>query len=102
MSKFLRAHLGFFGRRGSVDTRGRLDPTSIGPTTRNEEKIMLFDRNQFIVDEEGNVKSVVMDIEDYRKIEEFLLDEGLAIAMKESANDEEVDVEEYKRIIAKK
>ncbi|MFI5201794.1 MAG: antitoxin [Candidatus Kapaibacterium sp.] len=63
---------------------------------------MLLESKSFIVDESGNVKSVVLDYKDYQKLEEVLLDEGLAQAMKESAMDEEVDLEEAKRIVGRK
>lgn len=53
----------------------------------------------YIVDETGNPKSVVIDFESFNKIENPLLDYGLGKAMEEVENDEEIDIEEAKRIV---
>ncbi len=50
----------------------------------------------FIVDDDGEVQSVILDYKSYKKIEELLLDYGLLRAMEEVAEDEEVDLEEAK------
>jgi hypothetical protein len=63
---------------------------------------MLFDSKSFIVDKDGAVKSVILDYKEYQKLEEILLDEGLAQAMRETADDEEVDLDEARRIIGKR
>lgn len=52
----------------------------------------------YIVDDEGNIKSVVMDYEHYKKIENILLDIGLGKAMEEVADDEEIDFDEAKKV----
>lgn len=48
----------------------------------------------FIVNDEGEIQSVVLDYKSYKNIEELLLDHGLLKAMEEVAEDEEVDLEE--------
>ncbi len=50
----------------------------------------------FIVDNDGEVQSVILDYKSYQKIEELLLDYGLLKATEEVAEDEEVDLEEAK------
>lgn len=48
----------------------------------------------FIVNDEGEVQSVILGYKSYKKIEELLLDYGLMKAMEEVAEDEEVNLEE--------
>lgn len=48
----------------------------------------------FIVNDEGEIQSVVLDYKSYKNIEELLLDHGLLKAMEEVAEDEEVNLEE--------
>ncbi len=50
----------------------------------------------YIVDESGDIKKVILDYESFKKIEELLLDMGLAKAMEEALDDEEVDLEQAK------
>lgn len=52
----------------------------------------------YIVDDDGNPKSVVIDYDKFKKLERVLLDYGLGKAMEEVELDEEVDLEEAKRI----
>lgn len=52
----------------------------------------------YITDRKGNIKSVVIDYNTYKKIEEVLLDYGLGKAMEEVINDEEFDLETAKTI----
>lgn len=52
----------------------------------------------YIVDDEGKPKAVVIDYDQFRKMESALLDYGLGKAMEEVENDEEVDLDEAKRI----
>ncbi len=52
---------------------------------------------QFLVDEKGKVKSVVLDYEDYKQIEELLLDNTLGNLMSQIADEEEVDLEKAKK-----
>ena len=52
----------------------------------------------YIVDDEGNIKAVVMDFELYKKIEDLILDLGLTKAMEEIADDREIDLEYAKKI----
>ena len=56
----------------------------------------------YIVDEAGNIESVVLDYKSFKKMEELILDMGLAKAMEEVEDDEEVDLEEAKRIMGAK
>ncbi len=50
----------------------------------------------YIVDESGDIKKVILDYESFKKIEELILDLGLAKAMEEALDDEEVDLEQAK------
>ncbi len=50
----------------------------------------------YIVDESGDIKNVIIDYKSFKKIEELLLDMGLAKAMEEALDDEEVDLEQAK------
>ncbi len=57
----------------------------------------MSDTKQFIVDESGAIKSVVLDYDIYRKMEELILDAGLQKAMDEVENEEEISLEEAKQ-----
>ncbi len=48
---------------------------------------------EYITDQSGNIKSVVLDYQTFKKIEEILVDYGLGKAMEEVQDDEEVDLE---------
>lgn len=48
----------------------------------------------YIVDETGKVKKVVLDYDVFKKLEELMLDLGLAKAMEEVSDDEELSLEE--------
>ena len=52
----------------------------------------------YIVDDRGEIESVVLDYQMYRKMEELILDYGLAKSMEEIADEEEIDLEEAKKI----
>ncbi|MCP4594020.1 MAG: antitoxin [bacterium] len=52
----------------------------------------------YIVDEAGDVKSVIIDYERFQQLEELLLDLGLANAMEEVAGEEEVSLEEARKL----
>ena len=54
----------------------------------------------FITDASGSIKSVIIDYAVFKKIEQILLDEGLARAMTEIQDEEEVDLEEAKILLA--
>ena len=54
----------------------------------------------YITDEKGSVKSVVIDFEVFKVIEEALLDKGLAEAMEEVKDESEISAEEMKRILS--
>ncbi len=56
-------------------------------------------KKSYIVDEKGKPNAVIVDYEDFIKIEKLLLDYGLAKAMEEIENEGEVDLEEAKKII---
>jgi len=53
----------------------------------------------YITDDRGKVKSVILNYQRYKKFEEMLLDAGLAKAMEEAKDDEEVDLQEAKKIL---
>ena len=53
----------------------------------------------YIVDESGDVESVVLDYKVYKKIESLFLDQGLAKAMEEVETDEEIDMSDAKKIL---
>jgi hypothetical protein len=52
---------------------------------------------EYITDQKGHIKSVILDYTTYKKIEEILLDYGLAKAMDEAAEEDEVDLETAKK-----
>ncbi|TAL71044.1 MAG: antitoxin [Bacteroidetes bacterium] len=52
---------------------------------------------QFLVDEKGNVKSVLLDYEDFKQIEELLLDNTLGKLMSQISNEEEFDLAHVKK-----
>lgn len=54
----------------------------------------------YITDEDGSIKSVVIDLDTYKRIEEALLDMGLAEAMKEIEDEPNVSAEEIKKILS--
>ena len=54
----------------------------------------------YITDEKGSVKSVVIDLEVFKIIEEAILDQGLAEAMEEVKEESEISAEEIKRILS--
>lgn len=53
----------------------------------------------YIVDETGKVKSVVLDYDMFQKLEELMLDLGLAKAMEEVIDDEELSLEDAKILL---
>ena len=52
-----------------------------------------------ITDENGSIKAVMIDYKIFRKIEDILIDQGLAKAMIEIEEDEEIDLEEAKILL---
>ena len=52
-------------------------------------------KKSYITDESGTIKNVVIDLNTFRKIEDLLLDQGLAKAMDEVQD----DVEEAKILL---
>lgn len=52
---------------------------------------------QFIVDEAGKVKSVVLDYKDFQHLEEIALDNTLGSIMSKITDEEEVNLEEAKK-----
>jgi len=54
--------------------------------------------DSYITDEKGNIKSVILDYRLYKKLEELILDSGLAKAMEEVSDDEEFDLDEAKKL----
>ncbi|MCK4468307.1 MAG: hypothetical protein KAU60_08140 [Desulfobacterales bacterium] len=53
----------------------------------------------YITNESGIIKNVVIDLKTFRKIEELILDQGLAKAMDEVQDDVEYDIEEAKILL---
>lgn len=53
----------------------------------------LLSQADYITDQGGNIKSVVLDYQTFKKIEEILTDYGLGKAMEDIQDDEEVDLE---------
>lgn len=56
----------------------------------------------YITDEEGSIQSVVIDFETYKRLENVLLDEGLAKAMEEVESDDELSIDEAKLMLKEK
>ena len=56
-------------------------------------------KKSYITDESGTIKNVVIDLNAFRKIEDLLLDQGLAKAMDEVQDDVEYNVEEAKILL---
>jgi hypothetical protein len=54
---------------------------------------------EYLVDESGNIKSVLIDIEQYRKIEPIILDHALGEAMTEIEDEEEIDLDDALKLI---
>jgi hypothetical protein len=52
----------------------------------------------YIVDDSGKPTAVIIDYDQFRKVESLLLDYGLGKAMEEVENDEEVNLEEAKKL----
>ncbi|MFP4156584.1 MAG: antitoxin [Opitutales bacterium] len=53
-----------------------------------------------MTDEKGSVKSVVIDFEVFKIIEEAILDQGLAESMEEVKDESEISAEEMKKILS--
>ena len=53
----------------------------------------------YITDENGSIKAVMIDFKTFKKIEDVLIDQGLAKAMIEIEEDEEIDLEEAKVLL---
>ena len=53
----------------------------------------------FITDESGSIKSVIIDFETYKKLEEVLMDHGLAKAMDEVEDDDTLSAEEARLLL---
>jgi RelB Antitoxin len=56
-------------------------------------------KKSYITDESGTIKNIVIDLNAFRKIEDLLLDQGLAKAMDEVQDDVEYDIEEAKILL---
>jgi hypothetical protein len=52
----------------------------------------------FITDSSGKVKDVIISYEDYKKIEEIILDTGLGKSMEDIIHEEEFDLETAKNL----
>ena len=53
---------------------------------------------EYITDESGSIKSVVIDFKTFRAIEETLLDQGLEAAMLEIQDDDELSLSEAMKL----
>lgn len=58
----------------------------------------LFRNANYVLTRDGEVQSVLLDYQTFRKVEEILLDYGLGKAMDEVADDEDVDLETAKTL----
>ncbi|MCD4763486.1 MAG: hypothetical protein K8R09_00400 [Desulfobacterales bacterium] len=56
-------------------------------------------KKSYITDKSGTIKNVVIDLNTFRKIEDLLLDQGLAKAMDEVQDNVEYDVKEAKILL---
>ena len=56
-------------------------------------------KKSYITDESGTIKNVVIDLNTFRKIEDLLLDQGLAKSMDEVQDNVEYDVKEAKILL---
>jgi len=53
----------------------------------------------FVVDNAGNIQSVILDYEQFKKVEEILLDYGITKAMDDAVNDIEISSEDAVKVI---
>jgi deoxyhypusine synthase len=53
----------------------------------------------FITDTDGRIKDVIIPYETFKKIESILLDAGIAKAIEEISEEEDVSLDEAQRII---
>jgi hypothetical protein len=60
----------------------------------------MSDNKQYIVDENGNIQSVILDYKSFQQMEELLLDAGLIKAMEEVNDEEELSWDEVKLRVA--
>ncbi len=58
----------------------------------------LFSKANYVMTQDGEIQSVLLDYQTFRKVEEILLDYGLGKAMDEVADDDEVDLETAKTL----
>lgn len=56
----------------------------------------------FVVDNAGNIQSVILDYEQFKKVEEILLDYGIAKAMNDVADDDEISLDEAVKLTGSK
>jgi hypothetical protein len=54
---------------------------------------------EYLVNESGNIKSVLIDIEQYRKIEPIILDYALGEAMSEIEDEEAISLDDALKLI---
>jgi RelB Antitoxin len=62
-------------------------------------KLNKISKSKFITDENGEVESIVLPIDEYNKIIELIEDYGLGIAMKEAEGEGYVNREEALKIL---
>jgi hypothetical protein len=53
----------------------------------------------YITDKNGKISDIIISYNDYKKIEEALLDYGLGKSMEEVADEEELTLEEFRKQI---
>lgn len=66
--------------------------------TQATERHPLLKQADYVMDQQGNIKGVMLDYLVYQQLEELLLDYGLIKAMEEIIDDEEIDLETAKRL----
>jgi hypothetical protein len=64
---------------------------------QNHSSYNLLDKADYVMDRQGNIKSVILDYQTFQALEEVLLDYGLGKAMQEAEADEELNLEAAKR-----
>ncbi|MDP3149020.1 MAG: antitoxin [Ignavibacteria bacterium] len=52
----------------------------------------------FVIDNAGNIQSVILDYEQFKKVEEILLDYGITKAMDDTVNDIEISSEDAVKV----
>lgn len=59
---------------------------------------ILLNEANYITDQDGNIKSIILDYQTFKKIEEILFDYGLGKAMEEVEDEDELDLNTAKTL----